>query len=107
LKLNPKYNDWLATLPAGTSSEKLMHKYWHFVDKPCATDAIPLPAIPTANAQERIPLFRSVLASNASDPLKSYDLSWLLHLVGDIYQPLHSSTRVDASNPGETRAGTW
>jgi S1/P1 Nuclease len=153
LKLNPKYNDWLATLPAGTSSadkdmmifmiaatwpdqikkdatytmdgsdngnrpdgspdptrntgydDKLMHKYWHFVDKPFATDTTPLPAIPTPNAQDRIALFRGVLASNASDPLKSYDLSWLLHLVGDIHQPLHGSTRVDASNPGGDAGG--
>lgn len=153
LKLNPKYNDWLATLPAGTSSadkdmmifmiaatwadqikkdatytmdgsdngnrpdgspdptrntgydDKLMHKYWHFVDKPFAADATPLPAIPTPNAQDRIALFRGVLASDASDPLKSYDLSWLLHLVGDIHQPLHGSTRVDASNPGGDAGG--
>jgi S1/P1 Nuclease len=153
LKLNPKYNDWLATLPAGASSadkdmmifmiaatrpdqikrdasytadgsdkgnrpdgspdptrntgydDKLMHKYWHFIDTPFSTDATPLPPIPTPNAQERIALFRSVLASNASDPLKSYDLSWLLHLVGDVHQPLHCATRVDASNPGGDAGG--
>jgi hypothetical protein len=85
--------------------DKLMHKYWHFVDKPFAADATPLPAIPTPNAQDRIALFRGVLASDASDPLKSYDLSWLLHLVGDIHQPLHGSTRVDASNPGGDAGG--
>jgi S1/P1 Nuclease len=32
------------------------------------------------------------------DKLKSYDLSWLLHLVGDVHQPLHSSTRVSATD---------
>ena len=147
LKLNPKYDDWLATLPAGTSpadrdlmifmiaatwpdqikqdssytsdggdggnrpdgspdptrnigyDDKLMHKYWHFVDQPFATDGTSLPAIPTPNAQDRIALFRSVLASGASDELKSYDLSWLLHLVGDVHQPLHCATRVDQSQP--------
>jgi hypothetical protein len=149
LKLNPKYNDWLATLPAGTSSadkdmmifmiaatwadqikkdatytmdgsdngnrpdgspdptrntgydDKLMHKYWHFVDKPFAADATPLPAIPTPNAQDRIALFRGVLASDASDPLKSYDLSWLLHLVGDIHQPLQQPGGRRGRKPGE------
>ncbi len=83
----------------------MMHKYWHFIDKPFATDATSLPAIPTPNAQVRIALFRSVLSSNASDPLKSYDLSWLLHLVGDVHQPLHCSTRVDASNTGGDAGG--
>jgi hypothetical protein len=32
------------------------------------------------------------------DKLKSYDLSWLLHLVGDLHQPLHSTTRVGATD---------
>src|SRR5215470_17273860 len=77
--------------------DKLMHKYWHFVDQPFATDGTALPAIPTPNAQDRIALFRSVLASGANDELKSYDLSWLLHLVGDVHQPLHCATRVDQS----------
>ena len=76
-----------------------MHKYWHFIDTPFSTDGTSLPAIPTPNAQERIALFRAVLASASSDGLKSYDLTWLLHLVGDIHQPLHASTRVSSMDP--------
>jgi len=59
-------------------TDKLMHKYWHFIDTPFSTDGTPLPAIPTPNAQERIALFRAVLASSSADSLKSYDLTWLL-----------------------------
>jgi len=77
----------------------MMHKYWHFIDTPFSKDGTPLPAIPTPNAQERIALFRTVLASTSADPLKSYDLTWLLHLVGDVHQPLHASTRVSSSDP--------
>lgn len=77
----------------------LMHKYWHFIDTPFSTDGTPLPPIPTPNAQERIALFRSVLASSSPDELKSYDLVWLLHIVGDIHQPLHASTRVSQPDP--------
>jgi hypothetical protein len=76
----------------------LMHKYWHFMDTPFTTDGTPLPPIPTPNAQERIALFRTVLASTGADPLKSYDLTWLLHLVGDVHQPLHASTRVSSTD---------
>jgi hypothetical protein len=150
LKLNPKYNDWVATvdkqMPNASADDKsmmifmlattwadeikrdrsykqdgtqggnrpdgspdpgrntgyddlLMHKYWHFIDTPFATDGTPLPLIPTPNAQERIALFRTVLASSSSDELKSYDLVWLLHIVGDIHQPLHASTRVSQADP--------
>ena len=77
----------------------LMHKYWHFIDTPFSTDGTPLPPIPVPNAQDRIALFRSVLASNSPEPLKSYDLCWLLHVVGDVHQPLHASTRVSSSDP--------
>jgi hypothetical protein len=46
-------------------SDKLRHKYWHFVDTPFSKDGTPLPPIPTPNAQERIALFRSVLSSSS------------------------------------------
>ena len=85
--------------------DKLMHKYWHFVDTPFSTDHTPLPPIPTPNAAERITLFRGVLASAAADPLKSYDLAWLLHVVGDVHQPLHCTTRVRAGNPEGDNGG--
>ena len=77
----------------------LMHKYWHFIDTPFTTDGSALPAIPTPNAQERIALFRTVLGSTSADGLKSYDMTWLLHLVGDVHQPLHASTRVSSIDP--------
>jgi hypothetical protein len=157
LKLNPKYNDWAATVsqqvPNASADDKdlmifmiastwadqikrdstytkdggqngnrpdgspdpgkntgyddlLMHKYWHFIDTPFTTDGTTLPGIPTPNAQERIALFRGVLASTtAADALKSYDLTWLLHLVGDVHQPLHASTRVSSTDPDGDAGG--
>lgn len=33
------------------------------------------------------------LGSLASDDVRSYDLVWLLHLVGDLHQPLHATSR--------------
>jgi S1/P1 Nuclease len=83
----------------------LMHKYWHFIDTPFTKDGTALPAIPTPNAQERIALFRTVLASTSADDVKSYDLAWLLHLVGDVHQPLHASTRVSSTDPDGDAGG--
>jgi len=157
LKLNPRYDDWVAIVakqvPAASAADKdlmifmiaavwadkikgdpnyikdgaqngnrpdgspdpgkntgyddlLMHKYFHFIDTPFTRDGTTLPAIPTPNAQERIALFRSVLNSTASsDGLKSYDLTWLLHLVGDVHQPLHASTRVSSTDPDGDAGG--
>jgi S1/P1 Nuclease len=75
----------------------LMHKYWHFIDTPFSTDGTALPAIPIPNAQERIGVFRATLASHSPEALKSYDLVWLIHIVGDIHQPLHTTTRVSST----------
>jgi hypothetical protein len=86
--------------PDGVSSrlnigypDLLRHKYWHFVDEPFTQDGTKLAPVPTPNALTQIAAFRAVLASNKSDALKSYDLSWLLHLVGDVHQPLHGTAR--------------
>jgi S1/P1 Nuclease len=86
-------------------SDHLRHRYWHFVDTPFTQDGTALPAIPVPNAEERIGIFRGVLASTDPDPLKSYDLTWLLHLVGDVHQPLHSATRVSGAQPDGDAGG--
>lgn len=75
-------------------SDKNMRKYWHFVDIAFSPDQTPFPSQPPVpNAETQIDAFRSVLASNADDELKSFDLVWLLHLVGDVHQPLHCTAR--------------
>ncbi len=54
----------------------------------------------SVNAGERIAAFRAALAdSSVADTTKAVDLAWLLHLVGDIHQPLHCSSRVTPEEP--------
>jgi hypothetical protein len=81
------------------------HKYWHFVDAPFSQDGTDVSGltIPSPNAKTQIEVFRATLSSAAADGLKSYDLTWLLHVAGDIYQPLHAATRISAALPqGDT-----
>ena len=92
----------LGYAPADTA----MHKYWHFVDAGFSPDGTPVAATPVPNAQDRIVLFAQVLASTTdTDALKSYDLSWLIHLVGDLHQPLHATTRFTADAPTGDEGG--
>lgn len=95
---NTPPTDGSATRNTGYDDHAL-HKYWHYVDTPFSAEVSSLPPIPTPNAETQIETFRQVLSSNATDPLKSYDLTWLLHLVGDVHQPLHCATRVTAAKP--------
>jgi hypothetical protein len=87
--------------------DHLMHKYRHFIDTPFSTDGTSTASyqIPSPNAQDTIALFRAVLASGDDDPKKSYDLTWLLHLVGDIHQPLHACTRLSSALPNGDDGG--
>lgn len=87
-------------------SDKLMHRYWHYIDIPFSPDNTPLIQPQAPNAQTQIATFRKTLADNhASDELKSYDLVWLLHLVGDVHQPLHATSRFTKDAPKGDRGG--
>lgn len=74
--------------------DHLLHKYWHFIDYPFSYDGSALPAVPAPNAETEILTFDKALVGDKPDSVKSYDLTWLLHIVGDIHQPLHCVTRV-------------
>jgi S1/P1 Nuclease len=72
------------------------HGYWHFIDTGFASDKSAVPATPVPNVATQIAALRTFIASDEDDSLKSYDLVWLEHLVGDIHQPLHAAVRYNA-----------
>lgn len=112
-KSNSGYTDDSDVAPPGAASsqnigysDKLMHKYWHFIDTPFSTDGTPLIQPVPPNAKTQIDLFTATIAGNgASDDIKSYDLVWLEHLVGDIHQPLHATSRFSAASPSGDQGG--
>ena len=77
-----------------------MHKYWHYIDEPFSTDGTPLTPPESPNALTQLAVFRAVLRDpNAAPQLKSYDLVWLMHIVGDLHQPLHATARFNHQSP--------
>ena len=82
---------------------------WHFVDHfwsgtsgsqndpPQDRDDIEIAEV---NAAERLHLFRNLVGSNLPPKDRAMMLAWILHLVGDVHQPLHTSGRV-TTFPGE------
>lgn len=84
----------------GDYSDKLMHKGWHFKDLAYSPDGTPTKPPFGTNAVTQIAGAEANLASaGTSDAGKSYSLAWLLHLVGDIHQPLHAVSRYTAGFP--------
>lgn len=58
------------------------------------------------NAETQIAVFRKTIGdSSKSDDIRSYDLSWLLHLVGDVHQPLHATSRFTRTEPNGDAGG--
>lgn len=81
---------------------------WHFVDffwSGISNDPNNPPhdlSIPVAdvNALERLQELEELVVSNKPANQRAIFLGWILHLVGDIHQPLHTSGRV-TSKPAE------
>jgi hypothetical protein len=101
-----------ANVPASSQNEgyadKLMHKYWHFIDVPFSSDGTPTQPPDFVNAETQIEAFRTALKSaDVSDDVKSYDLVWLEHLVGDVHQPLHCVSRFDAAQTDGDNGGNF
>ena len=80
--------------------DKRLRRYWHFKDLPFSTDGTALEQPFAPNAETQIVFFRDSLDDvGVSDEAKSFNLSWLLHLVGDVHQPLHATARFSADSP--------
>ena len=79
-------------------ADKSMHKYWHYVDKPFSAGAPGQdPKVP--NAETEISLLEAAIGTSEDDGIKSYDVAWLEHLVGDVHQPLHCTSRFTKNHP--------
>ena len=81
------------------------HANWHYADfywdvQNGQPHEIPNTGPDSENAAEHIVALRATLADpSAADTTKAVALAWLLHLVGDIHQPLHCSSRVTPGEP--------
>lgn len=82
------------------------HPEWHYINKPFVVEGIPTTVPGASNVVTAIPKCIAVVKNrSASDSEKAVALSWILHLVGDIHQPLHCLTRYTAAQPTGDRGG--
>ncbi len=89
---------------------KYHHGTWHYLDtfwRDVNGKIETLPEMETdkENAVERLFEFDKVLRSDAPDAEKATALAWILHLAGDIHQPLHASGRVTDEEPKGDQGG--
>lgn len=74
-------------------------KTWHYVDVPCAGASFVEP--PPPHALWALDQATAVLRSKSAEPkARAEALGQIIHLVGDIHQPLHTADRHDAGGNG-------
>jgi len=79
---------------------------WHFINNPIIYDHIKPPPLEQKNIVWGIGQSEQVLESNKSNTFeKAFFLRFLIHLVGDAHQPLHTVTRYSHRFPLGDRGG--
>lgn len=94
-----------------TRYKKYHHGPWHYLDT-FWRDVNGTPQLVTGmdedkeNAVERLFYFDKTLRNaSASNEDKALALAWIMHIAGDIHQPLHASGRVTAEEPKGDQGG--
>ena len=84
------------------------HPHWHFIDYPLRAPKFPV--TPPPSREEDIlhglaEAERALAARSTPPEARAAYLSWLIHLVGDLHQPLHCGELVSAEFPHGDKGG--
>ena len=96
-----------ATFPDDIRNTHPETKPFHFVDLPFEDGGPANPALPPPpHVVAKIAEFTAVLKRSGGSATEKVDaLSWLIHLFGDIHQPLHCIEHISALHPAGDRGG--
>jgi hypothetical protein len=82
------------------------HQIWHFINIPFTQDGSRLRDARSPNIVTELDRLTRALAKPAGDPANPvYVLPWVLHLVGDIHNPMHVATRFTRADADGDRGG--
>jgi hypothetical protein len=82
------------------------HGNWHYKDIPFSPDGTPLGKPDEVNAETAMAQILNGIDKPIDDPASpAYLLPWLLHIVGDVHQPLHCTSRYVKAQPTGDRGG--
>ena len=100
----------LARWPDDTRGSIHDHPTWHYAGRPVIDKKHPpvrLPAdVTSGQAAEAYALnLRTAADKGASPAERAVSLCWVMHLVGDIHQPLHSADQFTTALPDGDRGG--
>jgi hypothetical protein len=98
----------LAPWPDSLRSQRIeTYTHWHYIDKAFSTDNTPLKDLNDSdNVVWALKQIIPVVGNNAVNPYeRARFLAFLVHMTGDIHQPLHTTSRISAQHPNGDQGG--
>jgi hypothetical protein len=86
--------------------DMMRHLTWHYFDMGISGDGTPVIEQRPPHLMTELPRLLAEIAT-ADSPQAAYDLPWLEHLVGDVHQPLHLTSRFVKSQPTGDAGGNF
>lgn len=79
---------------------------WHYLPRSFSTDGTPTQILIAPNAVTVLPGFADALDDRGIPAsVRAYGLGWLVHVIGDLHQPLHGISRASAAHPNGDAGG--
>jgi hypothetical protein len=76
------------------------HNSWHYIDLPIARGGAKPECYPPTNGLAILPVLLDEMTNPlSSDAMKAYDLPWIVHIAGDLHQPLHCAQLFSPNYP--------
>lgn len=73
---------------------------WHYLTRSFSTDGTPPLTLAEPNVVTAFPAMAESLRDNAvPSSVRAYNLSWIIHIVGDLHQPVHGTSRSSVAHP--------
>lgn len=84
------------------------HEGWHYLTRSFSTDGTPTIVLEEPNIATILPSLADALADGTVPAsVRAYNLSWIIHVVGDLHQPLHGTSRSAATTPNGDAGGNY
>ncbi len=98
---------WRETDPAATPTTLLpgfptmaSRDGWHYLTRSFAIDGTRTLTLAEPNVTTAFPVMAESLRDKAvPSSVRAYNLSWIVHIVGDLHQPVHGTSRSTAAHP--------
>jgi len=90
-------------IPGLPDGAQIRHGEWHYIDTPFSMDGTPTVPAAESNALRELTEFEAI--GGMSEPMQVYLMPWILHIIEDVHQPLHTMMRFTARDPGGDQGG--